>query len=62
MSNLPKTLDDKESLNFVLDFIKANGYLYEKEIKDCLEESKTISQIKRIVDKKRNMYERLSKL
>lgn len=52
------------SIDSVLEFIRKNGHLYEDEINKCLCEAKESDRNKmmRIVNKRRSMYERLSKL
>ena len=52
------TIDD------VLEFIKNNGHLYEDEINKSIIEAKENDRSKtmRIVNRRRSMYERLSKL
>lgn len=52
------TIDD------VLEFIKNNGHLYEDEINKSIIEAKENdrSKMMRIVNRRRSMYERLSKL
>lgn len=61
-------LTDSKSNNITIDdvlaFIKVNGYIYESEIKDCIDESKWHNRNKmmNIVNRRRVMYERLAKL
>lgn len=64
MKVLPVEDSSAESLNFVLNFIKVHGYLYEDQIKDCLNESKKNDEMemKSIVNRRRSMYDRLAKL
>lgn len=59
------TNNDKEiTIDDVLDFIRMNGIIYESQIKECLVEAKNSdrSKMNRIVNRRRSMYERLSKL
>lgn len=63
-STLKDTLPKNITIDDVLEFIKKNGFLYESEVKRCIDESKLNNRNKmmNIVNKRRLMYERLSKL
>lgn len=64
-SNENNTNNNKEiTIDDVLDFIRMNGIIYESQIKECLVEAKNSdrSKMNRIVNRRRAMYERLSKL
>lgn len=63
-----KVLIDSQSNNITIDdvlaFIEKNGYGYESEIKRCIDESKWHNRNKMMntVNRRKAMYERLSKL
>lgn len=64
-SNENNANNDKEiTIDDVLDFIRMNGIICESQIKECLVEAKNSdrSKMMRIVNRRRSMYERLSKL
>ena len=53
----------QEQFEFVKKFIHEYGRVYDYDIRKCLEEfDVSESTIKSLVNKRRNMYERLSKL